>query len=238
MAIFTRIGRLFRGWSSRAVGELEERNPELLMESARQEFRARMAQYTQALARMAGVAERLKVQLKNKSAKVQELERRIVANHAAGNLQLAGSLAREYQDVKVDLATESQVLGQTEEAYHANLQQAQFAQREFEEKIHRLERQISQIKVQEAQAEAAGALSNVAFQIGDLGDTMKSVEDILARRYELSAGKARLAKDMTDTQFVQQSEDERRALERVSLEEFLAEKGLAPPQEMPKKLSA
>ena len=53
MAIFARIGRLFRGFLSLFISGLEESNPEALMEAARQEFRDKMAQYNMALARMA-----------------------------------------------------------------------------------------------------------------------------------------------------------------------------------------
>lgn len=231
MAVFARIGRLFRGFVGLFISGMEERNPEALMEAARQEFRDRMAQYNSALARMAGIAERLKAQIKTKSTKGQELERRIMANHRAGNMELAGSLARELQDLKADLTTDTAELVDTEEAYQANLRQAKVAQKEFEDKVRKLERQLSMVKVKEAQAEAAGALSNVAFKVGDLGDTMKTVEDVLAKRYELSSGKARVAKDMVDMDKVQEKENERKALEQVALAEFLAGQGIAPPQD-------
>ena len=78
------------------------------------------------------------------------------------------------------------------------MRQAKLAQREFEDKVRRLEKQLSQVKIKEAQAEAASALSSVAFKVGDLGDTMKRAEEVLQKRYEESAGKARVAKDMVD----------------------------------------
>ena len=197
-----------------------------LMEAARQEFRDRMAQYNLALARMGGVAERLKSQVTMKMSRVQDLERRILANHRAGNMELAGALARELQELKADLETDSQELKDSEEAYQANLRQAKLAQREFEDKVRRLEKQLSQVKVKEAQAEAAAALSSVAFKVGDLGDTMKRVDEILQKRYEVSAGKARLAKDMVDMEAIQEKENERKALEQVALAEFLASQGI------------
>jgi hypothetical protein len=89
-----------------------------------------------------------------------------------------------------------------------------------------VEKQLSQVKIKEAQAEAASALSNVAFKVGDLGDTMKTVDEILQKRYEVSAGKARLAKDMVDIEAVQEKENERKALEQVALAEFLASQGI------------
>ena len=226
MAIFERIGRLVRGFLGMFISGIEQRNPEALMEAARQEFRDKMAQYNMALARMAGIAERLKLQIKTKSVKAGDLERRILANHRAGNLELAGSLARELQELKADLTNDTQELADTEEAYQANLRQARVSQKEFEDKVRRLERQLSQVKIKEAQAEAAAALGNVAFRVGDLGDTMKTVEEVLAKRYEVSAGKARVAKDMVDLDRVAEKETERKAMEQVALAEFLAGQGI------------
>jgi hypothetical protein len=64
MGLFARVGRLFRGFIGLFISGLEESNPEALMDAARQEFREKMAQYNMALARMAGVAERLKGQVR------------------------------------------------------------------------------------------------------------------------------------------------------------------------------
>src|SRR5688500_16694237 len=227
--MFGRIGRLFRGFLGLFISGIEEANPEALMEAARQEFRARMTQYNLALARMAGVAERLKSQVGGKTTRAQELERRILANHRAGNLELAGSLARELQELKVDLQTDTNELKETDDAYQANLRQAKVAQREFEDKVRRLERQLSQVKVKEAQAEAGGALSHGGFKVGDLGETMKPVEDGLGKRYEVSAGKARVAKDMVDMDQVVEKEVGRKAMEQNALAEFLASQGIAAP---------
>ena len=226
MAVFARIGRLLTGFLSLFISGIEEQNPEALMEAARQEFRQKMTNYNLALARMAGVAERLKSQVKMKATRAQDLERRILANHRAGNMELAGSLARELQELKSDLTTDTGELTETEEAYQANLRQAKVAQKDFEEKIRRLETQLSQVKIKEAQAEAASALSSVAFKVGDLGDTMKRAEEVLQKRYEESAGKARVAKDMVDMDTVQEKENERKALEQVALAEFLASQGI------------
>ena len=224
--MFARMARLFRGFLGLFISGIEEANPEALMEAARQEFRTKMTQYNLALAKMAGVAERLKAQVNMKASRAQELERRILANHRAGNMELAGTLARELQELKADLSTDSAELKETEEAYEANMRQAKLAQREFEDKVRRLEKQLSQVKIKEAQAEAASALSSVAFKVGDLGDTMKRVDEVLQKRYEVSAGKARVAKDMVDMDAVVEKENERKALEQQALAEFLASQGI------------
>ncbi len=130
------------------------------------------------------------------------------------------------QELKADLTADTQELADTEEAYQANLRQARVAQKEFEDKIRKLDQQLSQVKIKEAQAEAASALGNVAFKVGDLGDTMKTVEEVLAKRYEVSAGKARVAKDMVDMDSLREKETERKALEQSALAEFLAGQGI------------
>jgi phage shock protein A len=181
-----------------------------------------------ALAQMAGVAERLKNQIKNKTARAQELTRRIMANHQAGNLELAGTLARELQELKADLTTDTNELQETETAYQANLRQAKVTQKDFEDKINKLQKQLSQVKIKEAQAEAAAALSSVAFKVGDLGDSMKTVEEVLNKRYERSAGKARVAADLVNMNEIQEKESERKALEQAALAEFLTSQGIQP----------
>ena len=70
--MFSRIGRLVRGFFSLFITGLEEANPEALMAAARDDFRAKMVQYNQALARMAGVAERLKGQVRMKATRAQD----------------------------------------------------------------------------------------------------------------------------------------------------------------------
>jgi phage shock protein A len=229
MAVMSRLSRLVRGFFGLFISGLEESNPEALMEAARQDFRDKMAQYNLALAQMAGVAERLKNQIKGKTTRAQELERRILANHQAGNLELAGTLARELQELKADLTTDTGELQETENAYQGNLRQAKLVQKEFEEKVNRLQKQLSQVKIKEAQAEAAAALSSVAFKVGDLGDSMKTVEEVLTKRYERSAGKARVAADLVDMGKIQEKEAERKALEQSALAEFLASQGIQSP---------
>ncbi|MBP1625378.1 MAG: hypothetical protein H6Q07_3400, partial [Acidobacteria bacterium] len=128
-----------------------------------------------------------------------------------------------------DLTVDTQELAETEEAYQGNLRQAKLAQKEFEDKVHKLDKQLSQVKIKEAQAEAAAALGSAAFKVGDLGDTMKTVEDILAKRYEQSAGKARVAKDLVDMEAVAERENERKALEQTALADFLASQGIQAP---------
>jgi phage shock protein A len=233
MSVFARVGRLFRGFVSLFISGVEARSPEVLLQAARDDFNSKMAQYRNALAKMAGVANRLKDQIAEKTRRAGELENRIMANFKAGNAELAGALARELAELKADIERDRAEFTDSEEAYQANLRQAQQTRKEFEEKVRQLEKKLSSVQIKEAQADAAGALSNVAFQSGDLGDTMNTVEQSLNKRLELASGKARLAKDLVDMDRLREKESESRALEQNALAEFLASKGVTVPTANP-----
>ena len=79
------------------------------------------------------------------------------------------------------------------------------------------------MKVKEAQAEAAAALGNVAFKVGDLGDTLKTVEEVLNKRYETVRRQGRAwPRTWSTWTRSQEKENERKALEQKALAEFLA----------------
>ena len=199
------------------------------MEAARQEFRDKMAQYNLALAQMAGVAERLKNQIKNKTARAQELERRILANHQAGNLELAGTLARELQELKADLTTDTNELQETETAYQGNLRQAKLVQKEFEDKVNKLQKQLSQVKIKEAASRGGRRAEQRGFQSRRPWRFDEDCRGGPYERYERSAGKARVAADLVNMDQIQEKEAERKALEQSALAEFLASQGIQSP---------
>jgi len=224
--LWIRVLRLLRGFLGLFISGIEEQNPEALLEAAKQDFKEKMAEYNRSLARLAGVTERLRAQIRLKTTRAGELERRIVANVRAGNQELAGSLARELQETKADLQHDTEELKDAEAAYNANIRNVKLVQREFDDKIRRLERWLSQVKIKEAQAEAAATLSGISFSVGDTGETLQAAQEVLEKRYELAAGKARVTKDLANHREFDEKEAERKALEQVALSEFLAERGI------------
>ena len=161
MDLLRRFLRLARGFLGLFIGDLEEQSPEALLETAKQDYSRRVAQYHQSLARIAGVGERLKLQIEDKVAKSKILDQRILANLKAGNSELAGALARELRDLKSDLEVDVHEFRETEEAYQSNLKSIKLVQHDFAAKVKRLERQLDRAQVKEAQAEAVSGLSGV-----------------------------------------------------------------------------
>jgi len=226
MNLFRRLRRLVSGLAGLLITSVEQQNPEALLDAAKQDFLAKVAQYNQALVQLASVAERIKNHLQSKTSRAAELERRILANHKAGNIELAGSLARELQDIQKDIEQSAQELKDTEAAYENNIANAKLARKDFDGKVQRFERQISRVKMKEAEAEAAAALNGVTFRAGDTGDTLRNIQEILDRRYERAAGKARVTAELIDSGHIAEEETERKALEQQALAGFLAERGL------------
>lgn len=222
--VYPRTRRLWKGFFSLFISGIEDRNPSALMEAARQEFRSKMAMQNNALAKVAGIGERLKMQVASKQNKVTALNTRIEANASAGNMETAGKLAMELQEVEQDLEHDQVELKDTEDAYQANLRQAKLVQKEFEDKVRALEKKVSMTQIKEAQAEAGAALSQASFSTADLGSTLKTVDESLDKRFEHASGKARLVKDLVNMDNVQQKEGEIKALESDALAKFLARK--------------
>ncbi|MFP4309948.1 MAG: PspA/IM30 family protein [Desulfococcaceae bacterium] len=164
MGLFQRISRLARGFLSHFIGGLEEKSPEALLEAARDDHREQVAGCQQALARIAGISERLKQRIERKTEKSEILESRIMANLKAGDEEMAGTLARELAELKSDLESDSKEYRETEAAYQDNLKNLKRIQQEFSAKINGLERQLNRAKVKEAQAEAAATLSGLSFR--------------------------------------------------------------------------
>ena len=94
MSVFTRFKTLVRGFIGLFITTVEQQNPEALLDAAKQDFLAKLAQYNQALVQLAAAAERIKTHLQSKTIRATGLERRIIANHKSGNIDLAGSLAQ------------------------------------------------------------------------------------------------------------------------------------------------
>ena len=117
------------------------------------------------------------------------------------------------------------------------MRQAKLAQREFEDKVRRLEKQLSQVQDQGSAGRSRVGAVERRLQGRRSRRHDEAVEEVLQKRYEVSAGKARVAKDMVDMDEVEEKENERKALEQVALAEFLASQGIqsspAPAQSTP-----
>ncbi len=203
---------------------------EALLETARQEYHRKMEHYQRSLARIAGVGERLRLQIERKLQKNRILESRVLANVKAGHSEMAASLAREWEEGKEDLETDAQELRDTEAAYQSTRKTVQWIRREFEEKIGRLERMLDRARIQEAQLESAHLFLDSGLGHTDLSDTLRHVEKLLADRLAESGGPLHLAQDLAAAGGLTEEEGRRRLREQKALRDFMSGRGLIQPE--------
>ena len=110
---------------------VQEKTPEVLLEAAKQDFRNKMMECNRALARLGSIGERLRNQIDAKRRRAIQLEKRILANYKAANTELAGSLARELQEVEWDRERDGEELEEVEAACASNRDQVRILQHEF-----------------------------------------------------------------------------------------------------------
>jgi phage shock protein A len=229
--MFKRIANLFRGFLSLFISGVEREHPEALLEAAQQDFRAQMAAARDALANSAGLCSRLQSQIRDGESQIAQLTARITANVKAGNAAVAGELALRLQTLKADVARNKEQYAIAEQTYQTSVKQVTLAQQTFAKKMEELKTKLNQAKINEALAAASAATANISFKVGDMGDSLGRVDEILTERASRADGRIRATTDLVNAQNteLQLKEEEQRALADQALAEFMATQGLAVP---------
>ncbi|MBI3099079.1 MAG: PspA/IM30 family protein [Planctomycetes bacterium] len=229
--MFSRIANLIRGFFSLFISGIEREHPEALLEAAQEDFRAKMAQARDALANSAGLVSKLQGQIRDQQSQITQITARITANVKAGNTAVAGELALRLSTLKADLARNQEQLKIAEQSYQTAVKQVSMAQTEFQKKMEQLKTKLNQAKINEALAAATSASANMSFKIGDLGDSLGRVDEILTDRVAKAEGKVRATGDLVAAQSVElgMKEEEQKALADQALAEFMASQGLSLP---------
>lgn len=229
--MFQRIGNLIRGFFSLFISGIEREHPEALLEAAQQQFRAQMASARDALANSAGLCSRLQSQIKSEEGQIVQITARITANIKAGNTGVAGELALQLQNLKNEMAKNQEQYGIAENSYKVAVKQVALAQTEFNKKMESLKSKMNQAKINEALAAATAASANMSFKIGDLGDSLGRVDEIVTERAAKAEGKIRATNDLVSAAGAEVSikEAEQKALADQALAEFMASQGMPLP---------
>lgn len=229
--MFERIGNLIRGFFSLFISGIEREHPEALLEAAQEDFRAKMAQARDALSNSAGLVSKLQGQIRDEESQISQITARITANVKAGNTAVAGELALRLSNLKADLARNREQMKIAEQSYQTAVKQVSMAQTEFSKKMEQLKNKLNQAKINEALAAATSASANMSFKIGDLGDSLGRVDEILTDRSAKAEGKIRATSDLVAAQSseINLKEEEQKALGEQALAEFMSAQGLSMP---------
>lgn len=208
------------------IGGVEKRNPEMLLESEKENLRKQITKYNQGLAGHAGLVEKLNSQVKKLEREEKELRSKTAANLKAGNRELAAQFALKLKEID---GAHDEVRVQMEEAearYKELVKARDVSVREAKSRIEQLSRDMDEMKATKAMAELNEMASGMVSEIGSSGDTLNRLEEMVEEERTRAAGRARVAKDQIDMTGVNAKAAEQDALADLALAEFAAEQGI------------
>jgi phage shock protein A len=224
--MFNRLYRLIRGAFGILLGGLEQRHPEALLETERENLRKQIAQYNQGLAANAGLCERLITQVKTLERDEKGLRAKTAALVRTGNRELAGSFAVRLQTVRQGLQQGRADLEQAEETYRQLIRARDVAIQNAQSRIEALRLMLDDLKIKRATAELTEMASGLVMRIGGAGDTLTRLQQMVEQERDKAAGKARIARDTLNAGGIVLQKRERKALEEQALADFVVAEGI------------
>lgn len=236
--MFARLSKLLRGFLSLFVTDLETSNPQALLEGEVASLQDAVGSYNKALAKQAGMVERLRGQvLKERNTSVK-LNAKVQALVQAGQMEDAGRWALEAKNQATFLLGLEEQLEQNDKQYRNLTHQRDVYVRDAHRRIQAIKQKLSQAEIAESQAKLAEIATATSFDLAGSGATLERLEEKLDERVAEAKGKARVASDQAATGGWTIKAEEEKALEDSALAEFINMMGIpkttaAPPQAAP-----
>lgn len=227
MALFSRIYNQIRGRISLFFSSLEFRNPEVLLENAKEDLKANRVRMQNGVAQMAAVSERLKRQIGDGERRKQDLEGRVMVMYNAGKEDLAAELAEQLQQVEADLAENRAEFEHNEQAYREFVGACQTVEKETRKKIERLTASLSKAKAKEAMADVSEMLSGTVTQQSSSLENMSRLEEVVTEKLDKASGRLRAAQDSSQFTDIKLKQQEQEISKKAALANFLARKNIA-----------
>jgi len=225
--MFRRLSNLVRGFFSLFISGLERQNPEALLEVEQENLRKQIGQYNTGLASHAGLCERLISQVKQLESEQRDLRAKTTANLRAGNRDAAAQYALRLQTIERELDENRTQLEQAEKTYKDLVKARDVAIQSARQKIESLKSGINDLKMKRAMAELTEMASGMITGIGNSGETLDRLHNIVEEERQKAAGRARVARDSLDTSGIEMKEAEQKALADQALADFAAKEGIA-----------
>lgn len=227
MSLLARMYNQVRGRVSLFFSSLEFRNPEVLLENAKEDLRANRVRMQNGVAQMAAVSEKLKRQITEGERRKADLEGRIMVVYNGGREDLAAELAEQLQSVEGDLAENKSELEHNESAYKEFVGACQTAEIETRKKIDKLTASLSKAKAKEAMAEVSEMLSGTVTKQSASLDNMQRLEEVVTDKLDKASGRVRAAQDSSQFADIKLKQQEQEFSKKAALANFLAKKNIA-----------
>lgn len=225
--MFSRLGRLIKGFFGLFVGGLERKNPEALLDLEKENLRKQIGEYNKGLTGHAALVERLISRVRSLEAEEKDLHAKVLANLRAGNKEAAAQFALRHQQAKTEHVAVRGQLEESERTYKELVTARDVSVKAAREKIEKVARGINEAKVAKATAELNQMAAGMVTEIGAAGETLGRLEEIVREEKEKAAGVARVARDSIDMTGIAMKAGEQKALEDLALADFAAMEGIA-----------
>jgi len=245
--MFSRLGKLIKGFFSLFISNLETANPKALLEAEIASFQEAVGTYNKSLAQQAALVEKMRNQISKQKNEFEKLKSKIQALIKAGQQQEAARLALQAKTLSQSLAENEEQFAKTDEMYKNMTKQRDVYIRDAQRRIDTIKQKLSQAEISESQAKLAEIATATSFNMAGTGATLERLEEKLDDRVAQAQGKARVAADSIAGGAWNMKAEEEQAMEQAALAEFMGMMGMdntpkvgqtqmLPATEMPREL--
>lgn len=227
--MFSRLGKLIKGFFSMFISNLETANPKALLEAEIASFQEAVGTYNKSLAQQAALVEKMRNQSAKQKTEFEKLKGKIAILIKSGNQEEAGRLALQAKNLSQALAENEAQFAQTDEMYKNMTKQRDVYIRDAQRRIDTIKQKLSQAEIAESQAKLAEIATATSFNMAGSGASLERLEEKLDDRVAQAQGKARVASDSIAGGSWNAKAEEEAALEAAALHEFTSMMGIEQP---------
>jgi phage shock protein A len=227
--MFSRLGKLIKGFFSLFISNLETANPKALLEAEIASFQEAVGTYNKSLAQQAALVQKLQNQIGKQRSELDKLKGRMTALVQAGQTEEAGRLALQAKNLSQSLAEAEAQLTSSDTMYKNMVKQRDVYVRDAQRRIDTIKQKLSQAEISESQAKLAEIASATSFSMAGSGATLERLEEKLDDRVAQAQGKARVAADSIAGGAWNHKAEEEAAMEQAALMEMMGEIGISAP---------
>jgi hypothetical protein len=229
--LFERMRRLASAIAGNAVTELEAAHPTAVLDAERTRLRLQVARYNQGLAAHAAIGERLRRRAAQLAHEQRALTVRIERRLAVQDRTSAAEAALRLEEVRSELARGAEQLARSEATHQELTRSRNTAVDAARTRIEAMKRSIGEVQAQRALAELCELAADLQGSIGVSEGTLERVHERLEEERELAIGRARVAREILDTDRDERAEEDRGAQAEEALRRFEAARADAAPAE-------
>ncbi|MBX3169452.1 MAG: PspA/IM30 family protein [Candidatus Eremiobacteraeota bacterium] len=227
--MFSRLGKLIKGFFSLFISNLETANPKALLEAEIVSFQEAVGTYNKSLAQQAALVQKMQNQIGKQKSEFDKLKGRITVLVKAGKNEEAGRLALQAKNLSQSLAELEAQFTQTDTMYKNMVKQRDVYIRDAQRRIETIKQKLSQAEIAESQAKLAEIATATSFSMAGSGATLERLEEKLDDRVAQAQGKARVAADSIAGGEWNVKAEEEAALEQAALFELMGDLGVSAP---------